>query len=127
MAVNLEAPVFDITVQQGKTVELFFASTADGTPLDLSGYDLRMQVRANFAARQTLINCTLQNGKMAWVDASTGRFKLELQPADTASIPAHLFSDDTLEAVYDIELITASLNVLAGPKGSFVVKREVTR
>jgi hypothetical protein len=126
--VNLEAPVFDITVQQGKTVELYFAATLEGMAIDMSGYDIRMQVRASHSAKgEALINCTLQNSKVTWVDAATGRYKLSLDPTDTTEIAAHRFVEDTFEGVYDFELISPALNVLAGPKGAFIVKREVTR
>lgn len=126
MAINLEAPTYDITVQQGKTVELSFQALTQGLPLDLSGWDLRAQVRATFES-PAVINCTLQNGRIAWVDAGQGRYTLTLDPADTAGISGRSFQDDTFEGVYDIELISPSTKVLPGPKGAFVVKREVTR
>lgn len=126
-SVSLEAPTVDITVQQGKTAEFRFSSSFEGAPLDLTGYDIRMQVRQTYAATTTLINCTLQNGRASFIDASAGTFRLSLQPDDTSGVNPRLFQEDTLDAVYDIEFQAPSGAVSSGPKGLFTIKREVTR
>jgi len=124
--VNLEAAVLDLTVDQGKTVELSFATHVDGEAPDLTDCELRMQVRKSFET-PAVINCTLQNGKIAWVDAANGRYRLSLLPSDTAGITPRLFENDTFDGVYDVELIYPTGTVRALHKGAFVIKREVTR
>lgn len=125
-AVNLEAAVVPITIEQGKSVEIAFAATRNGVPFDLTGFDLRLQVRQTWES-PALINCTLANGKLVWIDAAAGRYRLVLQPADTSLIQGSKFSDGSLECVYDSELISVAGTVYAGSKGTFTIKREVTR
>ncbi len=120
----------DIVVDQGSTVVITWElRNADNSPLDMTGYNLRMQVREDYAATTTLINCTLANGKLEWVDRSAGTFKLILSPSDTSVIRFPRETPDRIDAVYDME-IEAPTTPPGTQKpwyGTFSIRREVTR
>lgn len=119
----------DLEIVQGNNVTINFElRNTDDTPLDMSAYDLRLQVRETYASTSTLINCTLMNGKLAWVSQANGTFKLVLTPSDTSSLRFSSASPDVLEAVYDLEVIApTALGVFKPWYGSFTILREVTR
>lgn len=126
-SVNLEAAVVPITIEQGKTVVIPFAATRNALPMDLTGYEVRLQVRETFSSAGTLLSCTTANGKVSWVNQAQGQYQLVLAPSDTTAIPASKFSEDTLDAVYDCELVSSVGDVYPASKGTFTIKREVTR
>ena len=93
----------------------------------LTGYDARLQVRKAYGASSTEINCTLANSKLVLTNAAGGVLTLELSPSDTSSIRFASANDDTLECVYDLELVSPSGRVYKPARGTFTIKREVTR
>lgn len=120
----------DIIIDQGSTVDIRFTlRDEDDNPLDMTGYDLRMQVRSDYPSTSTLINCTLANGKLAWVDQDLGQFQLLLSPSDTTSIRFPADSPEQLDAVYDMEIVapTSPPGTQKPWYGAFSIKREVTR
>lgn len=128
--INLSGVRKDIQIDQGSTVEILFElRDQDNLPLDLTGYDLRMQVRESYSSSSVLLNCTLANQKLSFTGQSIGKFRLFLTPADTTSIRFSKDSQDLFEAVYDVEVAapTESPGTTKPWYGSFVVKREVTR
>lgn len=125
--VNLEAAIVPITIEQGSSVEITFSLTRNGTPFNITGYDLRLQVRDTYSSSSAVINATLANGKLAIIDATNGQFKFVLTPTDTTSIAPSKFIDGTYEAVYDSEIVSPTGVVYKGSKGTFTIKREVTR
>ncbi len=128
--INLSGVRKDIQIDQGSTVEIIYElRDQDSLVLDMTGYDLRMQVRESYSSASTLLNCTIANGLLAWVSQSTGKFRLFLSPVDTMSIRFSKDSPDTLEAVYDLEVTAPTENPGTSKPwyGSFVIQREVTR
>ena len=120
----------DIEMKQGDNVLIVFElANSAGAVLDMTGYDLRLQVRSSVSATSTLINCTIANGKLAWVTQATGRFKLVLTPADTSSLRFTADSPDVIEALYDMEVIapTADPGTQKPWYGAFSIFREITR
>ena len=118
----------DITMDQGSTlIYNFNLSASTGAPLDLTGFDARMQVRAAFGASSALINCTLPNGKLTITNATQGALTLQLQPTDTSSIRFPGLNDDTYDCVYDLEIVDPVGNVYKPARGNFTINREVTR
>lgn len=121
----------DIEVSQGSSVRIVFElRDENGAALDMSDWDIRSQVRATYTSTSPLINCTLQNGKLAWVSRPTGKFALEILPSDTASLRFPADTPESYEAVYDIEVV-APVNDPRGTSkpwyGTFTILREVTR
>lgn len=125
--VNLEAAVIPITIEQGKTVEIPFTAQRNSMAFDLTDFSVRFQVRETYNSSNTIINGTLQNGKIVWVNQAQGQFKFVIQPTDTSIIGGSRFNEDTFECVYDIELVSPLGTVYPGAKGPFTIKREVTR
>lgn len=120
----------DIIIDQGSSVDIRYTlRNEDNLPLDMTGYDLRLQVRTDYPSTSTLINCTIANGKLAWVDQDVGQFQLLLGPSDTTSIRFPVDTPEQLDAVYDMEIVapTSPPGTQKPWYGTFSIKREVTR
>lgn len=127
-SISLSGTQRNITADQGSTIKVDFSlTTVGGIPLDLSGYTLRLQVRKSFDSADTLINCTLANGKLIWVSQIGGAFKLHIAAAETSAIRFSKDSPELLEGYYDLEIEDALGDVSKPVKGSFILNREVTR
>jgi hypothetical protein len=119
----------NIVTDQGSSFTYTFTLQGAGhTTYDLTGFDARLQVRRSYgAAGSPLINCTIPNGKLVLTDAPYGVLTLNLLPTDTSSIVFNNKDDDTLEAVYDLELVSPTGKVYKPCAGTFTLNREVTR
>jgi hypothetical protein len=116
----------DITVDQGSSLTYVFTLLdSNGAPFSLTSFDARLQVRRSFGATSTLINCTLANSKLTITAPNI--ITLKLLPTDTSTIRFNAVEDDTLDAVYDLEIITPTLDVFKPARGAFTINREVTR
>jgi hypothetical protein len=98
----------------------------------MNGWTLRAQFRKSLGATDTVINGTLANGVLVWIDAGQGRFKLMFVPSMTSysGNPKVLFSKespDSLELVYDIEAETPGGVIYKICKGTLTINREATR
>lgn len=119
---------YDIFCDQGSTKTIVLTLQTDTlTPYNLTGFDVRLQVRRTYGDTTVLINATLTNGKLVLTNAVGGVITLNLAPADTSSIRFTNKDDDTLDCVYDLEIQSASGAVYKPFKGSFTIAREVTR
>lgn len=130
--IDLQAVTKNFVMDQGKSFEIPFAVTRGDAPLDMTGYTLRAQFRKSASNSDVVINCTMANGKVAFVDVIGGTFVLRLLPTDTsyAGNPKVTFtkdSPDELDLVYDIEAETATGIVYPICKGTLTIYREVTR
>lgn len=124
--IDLQAPIKDLQIEQGASVIIPYNVTRNGASFGMPSFDLRLQVRKTYSNPTVLINCTLPNGKLVWVDQAAGKFELRLDPEDTINIKFPV-GDDELECVYDLELISPTGIVYKGCKGTLVIYREVTR
>jgi len=110
---------YDITCDQGATFSRVITwKNSNGTPIDLTNYTARLQVRANYPSSTVLLNLTTENGGIT-LGGALGTITLAATATTTAAIAAD-------EYVYDLELITAS-TVTRLVEGSFIVTPEVTR
>lgn len=117
----------NITMDQGSTYSYTWTLTdKNNAVFDLTGYDARLQVRANYGSTSTLINATLPNGKLS-IDTVAGTVTLRLTPTDTSSIRFPAINDDTFDCVYDLEIISFAGEVAKPSKGTFTISREITR
>jgi hypothetical protein len=118
----------NITIDQGSTQDIQFQLFDEtNAVLDMTGYDLRFQVRdLNGVVK---ISGTIANGKLAWVTQALGKFKIFLIPTDTTSLQFTKDSPYLLECNYDIEVIapTAVPGTQKPWYGTFNIKREITR
>lgn len=114
----------DIEIVQGATflTNLEWKSSG-GTPIDLTGYTARMQIRADHSAATTLIELTTENDRISLNTPTTGGIELKITAADAEAITWG-------SGVYDLELIhTVGLeevidNILYG---NVTVRKNVTR
>ena len=116
----------DIAMDQGSTFTYVFTLlNATGAVFDLTGYDARLQVRKTFGATSSLISCTLANGKLSITAPNI--INLNLLPSDTSGIRFNAVDDDTLDCVYDLEIVSPASAVYKPARGTFTLNREVTR
>lgn len=108
----------DLRIEQGAyytcPLEL---SDGDDTPLDLTGYTARMQVRKSVGSSEVLLELTTANGRLV-IEGSTVRIVLSAEV--TAAITWR-------QGVYDLELVPPDGKVERLVQGSVVVSPEVTR
>ena len=116
------------SIDQGSTIFIAFTMRYEGEfPINLTGYDARLQVRRSYGDTTALINATLANGKIVWVNAAQGTLELRLEPSDTSGIRFNNKDDATLDLVYDLELMSPFGKVIKPAKGAITLNREVTR
>lgn len=116
----MAAGVYKMIIEQGANLRYVFNYTdSAGTAINLTGYTVRMQVRATKAQTTTLLD--IANGAgISITDAAAGQITLDVPAATTAALPG-----DTL-GVYDIELVNGS-TVTRFLEGVAVISGEVTR
>lgn len=124
--INLEAPEKHFRMDQGSDFDEQFNLTQASVPLNMTGYTVRFQVRRT-PSSDWIINGTIANGKIVWVDQSQGQFKIVLTASDTSSIQFLKSDDNVINARYDIEIVSPAGVVDKPCKGNFVIKREITR
>lgn len=121
------AAKYDLLVEQGATYERKFVWTTlnptnsrlPPTPVNLTGYTGRLQIRANVKSETVLHEATTENGGIS-IDAAKGEVTLTIPAASSAA-----WSWD--KGVYDLELVSSSGAVKRFIEGSVQVSPEVTR
>ena len=112
----------DYLLPQGSDIQLDFqfiiGTLSAGTPLDMTGYTGRMQMR--LATDAVILDLTTANGGFVLTDAVNGKFALIISAADTEAL-------NPLSGVYDIEIITAAGKISRMLEGDMAFSREVTR
>lgn len=110
---------YDMTAEQGSDFATTITYTNDsGTPINLTGYTSRMQVR-KFASSATPI-LTFTNSSGMTITAGSGVIDLAITAAAMAMVPAGSYQ-------YDLEIIDSSGEVIKLLAGKFDVEAEVTR
>lgn len=89
-------------------------------PVNLAGYEARMQVRANLAAADTILDLTTDPGGGITLGGSEGVITITVDAADTAAL-------NFTSAVYDLELLSPTGVVTRLMEGKVTLKKEVTR
>ena len=125
-----------ITWDQGSTL-LYVWNLALGTSaMPLTGFTAEMMVRRTYGSSTVLIHAssTGTNPKLVIEpNATVGAIQLTLSPTDTSVIKFNEKNDDTVDLVYDLEVVDVlgSIGVAGGvykcSRGTFVLRREVTR
>jgi len=115
----MPAGLYNITAEQGATFTRTITwNTSAGTPVNLTGYTARMQVRADYDASTALLDLTTENGGIT-LGGALGTIVLTATATATAALSSGSY-------VYDLELVLGS-TVTRLVQGSFVVNAEVTR
>lgn len=124
----MQAPgKLDLTMYQGASWDYTLTwTTTSGTvtsPVDLTGYTARMQVRETQASTATILSLT--SGSGITLGGTAGTILLEASATTTAGVA----SADTPQAVYayDLELVSGAGYVTRLVEGNFYVDPEVTR
>ena len=114
------AVTYGLTADQGATFEYVLTWTnPDGTPINLTGYTARMQIRRRTTSQQLVETLTTENGKIT-LGGEDGTITLNLSDEDTAAMaPA--------QHQYDLELVSSGGEVTRLLMGYFVVRPEMTR
>lgn len=119
----------NISMRKGDTREFEFELLdSDATPLNMTGYQVNIQVRRSFNG-SVVINATLQNSKIEWVNQSLGRFKWTISPSDTSSLSFPVQTPEQLDFVYDVQVVapTAFPGTQTPWYGVFSIVNDVTR
>lgn len=110
---------YDLTIEQGTSFNITFTWSVDGTPVDLTGWDARAQVRSMVTSATALLDLTVGDG-ITLGDAA-GTIALHVPVADTTALPA------PFEGVWDLELTSGVNTVTRLLEGGVTVTPEVTR
>lgn len=116
----MTAAVHNITIEQGATFQMnLLWKDSTGSPVNLTGYTARMQVRQKYSSPDTLLNFTTENGAIT-LGGVLGTI---------AVVGAATVTDDLVgkNGVYDLELVSAGGIVTRLVQGSVYISPEVTR
>lgn len=124
----MQAPAnLDLTMYQGASWDYTLTwTTTSGTvtsPVNLTGYTARMQVRETQASTATIMSLT--SGSGITLGGTAGTIYLEASAATTAGIATE--ATPQTQYVYDLELISGAGYVTRLVEGNFIVDPEVTR
>jgi len=102
-------------VRQGSTITRNFQLSIDDSPVNLTGYTARMQVRDRPESNAVVLNAT----PYITLGGTAGDVAISIPASISEDLPAGRFT-------YDLELVQGDY-VTALIKGPFVVRAEVTR
>ena len=90
-------------VYQGATWEhrLLLTNAPAGTPLDLTGFQARMQMREEIGSSTSVMDLTSANGRLVITNPTEGEIRILVSAADTALLP---LDGEKKTYVYDIEV-----------------------
>ena len=116
------AGVYDLAIEQGATFKVIFQWTdANNTPINITGYSARSQIRPTIESATVMVDATIANGKLSIVNPATdGKVQLLLSATDTAALASGT-------AVWDLELVAGDGTVTRLLQGSVTISPEVTR
>lgn len=115
------AAVHDITIEQGATFQLSLIWKAStGTPINLTGYTARMQVRRKYNSDLPLLSFTTENGAIT-LGGVAGTINVSGLATLTDDLPA------PAPGVYDLEMIGPTGLVTRLVQGGVYISPEVTR
>lgn len=114
----MAAANYDFTIEQGATeVRTFTWKTSAGTPIDLTGYTARMQLRPMLTSETKLLDLTTENGGIT-LGGVNGTVVVTISASQTAAL--------TRGGVYDLELVNGPI-VTRFVQGTVSISKEVTR
>lgn len=115
----MPAGKYNIKVEQGATYHQVLTWSADGSPVNLTGWTARMQVRKTLPDPAIVWSLTTENGGIT-LGGADGTVALDITATDTDNLPGGY-------AVYDLELVSPGGTVKRLLQGSFTVSPQVTR
>ena len=116
----MSAGKHDFIIEQGATFSKVLTwKDSTGTPINLTGYSARMQVRSSVEAASTIIELTTVNSRIT-LGGVAGTITLNISAADTTALTAE-------SGVYDLELVSGANVVTRLLEGNVIISKEVTR
>lgn len=109
----------NFTIKQGSTFRKSFQWIAGGSPVDMTGWTARMQIRPEVDSDSVIAELTTENGGIT-IEPLEGKINLFLSDVETS-----VFSFES--AVYDIELVDQAGDVHRDIEGKIKLSPEVTR
>jgi hypothetical protein len=118
----MQAPgKLDLELFAGATFNYELTYIAGGTPVDLSGYSARMQVRKGVDSVDPVFDLTVGDG--ITLGGTAGTIDLFISPEDSEALNVRRVES----WVYDLELEDEDGKVTRLIEGAFLVSPEVTR
>lgn len=115
----MQAPAtLNLNCWQGANWDYSLTWTTNGTAVNLTGYNARMQVRTTYDSNDSVLSLTAGTG--ITLGGTAGSILLDASATATAAIEEGQY-------VYDLELITPGGYVTRLIEGTFIVDPEVTR
>ena len=109
--------VYNIRCDQGSTLRRVITVTqSDGTPVDLTGYGARMQVRRRITSTDALLDLNTEDGGIE-LGGEDGTITISISASQTAEVAR--------SGVYDLELVNGA-TVTKILRGQFILQPEVT-
>jgi|SRR6185369_7061882 len=93
----------DFTINRGDTTEWKLTARKDGVAIDLTGGQVFMAVRRNYASPLLFQRTSAEDGGITIDDGTGGTATIELKPEDTLNL-----ANDVLSVVYSIHVVTAA-------------------
>lgn len=121
---------YTFRVYQGQTwEEPLLLKNADGTAMNLTGYEARMHVREDIADAATVLELNGGNSRLVVTAAAAGEITISVSAGDMAELP---LAFDTQTWVYDLEIFLPAVGldpekVYRVLEGSIIAYPEVTR
>lgn len=116
----MSAGFYDIYIEQGATYnQPLVWNDSNGSPVNLTGYTARMQIRKTISSVDPIITLTTENGRIT-LGGSNGTITLLISAADTALL-------SVCSGVYDLEVISQTGIVTRLLQGGVSIDKEVTR
>lgn len=112
---------WNLDVEQGATFDVTLTwKDAGGSPVDLTGYTARAQVRSMVTSAVPLVDMTVGNGRLT-LGGTAGTIRILLDDTTTAAFPA------PFSGVWDLEVESGSGVTTRLLAGAVTVTPEVTR
>lgn len=113
--------LLDLNCWQGASWDYSLTWQTAGTPVNLTGYSARMQVRSSYDSGTAVVNLT--SGTGITLGGTAGTIALEMNATTTAALDG----TPNIQYVYDLELISGAGYVTRLVEGNFFINPEVTR
>lgn len=116
----MAAVIHNFTIEQGTTVrKVFRLKDGSNLPLNLTGFQARLQARATVGSPTVLLDASTENNKLV-IDPLEGMVSLVLTANESAAL-------SWSKAKYDLELENSGGEVMRPVKGEIDIDKEVTR
>lgn len=111
---------YNVIADQGATfARLITWKDDENTPVDLTGYSARMQVREKYTSTVAALSLSTPSSGIS-LGTTNGQITLSVPASTMAALPSG-------EYVYDLEMVSSTGAVTRLLQGTFTVTPEVTR